>query len=120
MATVNGITAPLMTQCRLLKLDYRRVRSLMSERGWSAEYAIANYSPKPDHKLTQDDVQLIRWVKGMTQPELAEIHGVIQQNISMIQLGKRWKHVPPFSIDEFMTRALMRLRCEVAGETGDG
>jgi|SRR5580704_8050757 hypothetical protein len=41
--TANGVTTTLAAQCRLLNLNYEKVRSFMRKHGVSAEQAIAHY-----------------------------------------------------------------------------
>lgn len=46
-------------------------------------------------KLTEEDVREILSLRGsgLSQREIGERFGVIQQNINLIMLGKRWAHI---------------------------
>lgn len=44
-------------------------------------------------KLTEHEVIAIRSSRGFSQSELASMYGVSQSAISLIRLGKKWKHV---------------------------
>jgi len=46
-------------------------------------------------KLTESDVREIRalYVDGWLQREIAEVFGIVQQQVSHICRGKRWKHI---------------------------
>jgi hypothetical protein len=49
----------------------------------------------PHAKLTERQVQLIRWIKRLNHTQLAAIYEVSYITISCIRRGNAWKHVGP-------------------------
>lgn len=48
----------------------------------------------PSSKLTRACVERIKYGhQGMTQRAIAEIYGITQSQVSLIRLGKNWKHI---------------------------